>query len=92
MFGNERQKLFSLSQSQLNLDDGSNGVSAVSIGNGGVLLRGVVTEQKHLLAVEGVFGPSDVRQQACRCGALRIVGVPVVNEVDWCFFFFFLNS
>ena len=66
----------------MNFNDGGDSVGAVSIGNGCVLLRGVITEQKHLLAVEGVFGPSDVGQQARSRGTLRIVGVLMVDEVD----------
>ena len=66
----------------MEFDDGSNTVSAISVRDGGVLFRGVVTEQKHFLRVEGVFGPRDVGQTACRCGTLWIVGVLMVDEVD----------
>ena len=79
----ENKKQFSLSQSQLEFNDGSDTVGAVSVGNSGVRFRGVVTEQKHFLGVEGVFGPSDVRQQTRGRGTLRVVGVPMVDEVDW---------
>ena len=48
------------SQSYLNLIDGGDTISAVSVGDGGVLLAGVVAEQKHLLAIERVLRPSDV--------------------------------
>ena len=77
------QKKKSLSQSQLEFNGGSDTVGAVSVGNGGVRFRSIVTEQKRLLCVEGVFGPSDVGQTARGCGTLRIVGVLMVDEVDW---------
>ena len=48
------------SQSRFNLINGGDTVGAVSIGDGGVLLTGVVAEQQHLLAVERVFRPGDV--------------------------------
>jgi hypothetical protein len=63
------------SQSRLDLDDGSDSIGAVSVGDGGVLLAGIVAEQEHLLAVKGVFGPGDVRQQAGGGGTTRVVGV-----------------
>ena len=78
------EKALSLSQSCLDFNDGSDGVGAVRVRNGGVLVGGIVTEHKHLLAIEGVFGPSNVRQRAYSCGILRIVGVLVIDEVDWC--------
>jgi hypothetical protein len=80
----EERALFSLPQSRLNLDDGGDSICAVSVRNGGVLFRAVVAEQKHFLAVEVIFGPSDVRQYARGCGAFRMVRVLMVNEVDWC--------
>jgi len=53
-------RIFSLPQSQLKFDDGSDSIRPISVGDNGVLLSGVVTEQKHLLAVEGVLGPGDI--------------------------------
>ena len=55
-FGNS-----SHSQSILELVNGSDTIGTVIVEDGGVLLGGVVAEQEHLLAIEGVFGPSDVR-------------------------------
>lgn len=78
------ENAFSLSQSCLDFNDGSDSVGAVRVRNGGVLVDGIVTEHKHLLAIEGVFRPSDVRQQTRGCGTIRIVGVLIVDEVDWC--------
>jgi len=71
------------SQSRLNLDDGSDLIGAVSIGDCGVFLAGVVAEQQHLFTVEGVFWPSYVGQQAGGGGTTRVVGVVMVDEVDW---------
>ena len=50
----------SLPQSQLKVDDGSDSIRPISVGGNGVILSGVVAEQKHLLAVEGVLGPGDI--------------------------------
>ena len=36
-------------------------VSTVSVRNRGVLFCGVAAKQEHLFAVEGIFGPDDVR-------------------------------
>jgi len=76
------ENTFSDSQSRLGLDDGRDAIGAVSIRNGGVLLGGVVAEQKHLFAVESVFRPGDFRQRARGYGTLRIVRVLMVDEVD----------
>ena len=70
------------SQSRLNLVNSSDRIDAVSIGDGSVLLASIVTEQEHLLVVEGVLGPCDVRQQAGSRGTARVVGVLMVDEVD----------
>ena len=78
------ENAFSLSQSCLDFNDGSDSVGAVRVRNGGVLVDGIVTEHKHLLAIEGVFRPSDVRQQTRGRGTIRIAGVLIVDEVDWC--------
>ena len=48
------------SQSRLDLIDCVDGIGAVSVRDGGVLLIGIVAEQQHLLAVEGIFRPGDV--------------------------------
>ena len=66
----------------MNLNDGSNTIGTVRVGEGGVLLAGVVAEQQHLLVVKGVFRPSDVGQRADGGGATRVVGVTMVYEVD----------
>ena len=71
------------SQSLLNLDDGSDTIGTVSVGDGGVHLAGVVAEQKHLLVIEGVFWPRDVGQQAGSGRTTRVVGVAMVDEIDW---------
>lgn len=48
------------SQSHFNLIDGCDTIGAVSVGYGRVLLAGIVAKQQDLLAVEGVFRPSDI--------------------------------
>ena len=48
------------SQSHFNLIDGCDTIGAVSVGYGCVLLAGIVAEQQDLLAIEGVFRPSDI--------------------------------
>ena len=50
----------SLSQSKLHLNNSGDGVGTVSVRDSGVLFSGVVAEQEHLLAVEGVSRPGDV--------------------------------
>ena len=72
------------SQSRLNLDHSGDTIGTVSVGDGGVLLAGVVAEQEHFLIVEGVFWPSDVGQQAGGGRTTGVVGVAMVDEVDWC--------
>ena len=52
---------FSDSQGGLDVDNGGDSVSTVSVRNRGVLFGGVVAKQEHLFAVEGIFRPSDVR-------------------------------
>ena len=71
------------SQSRLDLDDGSDSICAERIGDGGVLLGGVVTEQEHHLGVEGVSGPGYIRQEAGSCRIGGVVGVLAIDEVDW---------
>lgn len=71
-------------QSRLNLIYGSDTIDAIIVGDGRVLLAGVVAEQKDLLAVEGVFRPGNVRQRAGGGGTARVVGILMVDEVDWC--------
>jgi len=72
------------SQSRFNLIDCSDSFGAISVGYGGVLLAGVVAEQQDLLAVEGVFRPGDVRQRTGSAGTAWVVGVMMVDEIDWC--------
>ena len=48
------------SQSRFDLIDCIDGIGAVSVGDGGVLLTRIVAEQQHLLAFQGVFWPSDI--------------------------------
>jgi len=48
------------SQSRLELIDCVDAIGAISVGDGGVLLIGIVAEQQHFLAVEGIFRPSDI--------------------------------
>jgi len=67
----------------LNIDDGSNAIGTVSVRDGGILFAGVVAEQQHFLAVRGIFWPSDVGQWARGGGTARVVGVVMVDEVDW---------
>jgi len=69
-------------QCRVDLIDGRNTIGAVRVGDGGVLLVSVVAEQQHLLAVQGVFRPRDVRQRAGGIGTTRVVGVSMVDEVD----------
>ena len=68
----------------MHVDDGGNTIRTVNICGGGVRLAGTVTEQKHLLAIKGVFRPGDVRQRAGGAGTRRVVGILMVDEVDWC--------
>ena len=70
------------SQSSFNLIYCSDSICAVSIGDSGILLSGVVAKQQDLLAVEGVFRPGDVRQRAGGAGIPRVVGVLMVDEVN----------
>ena len=44
-------------QSGLDRLDRGDTVGAIGVSERGVLLAGIVAEQKHLLGVEGVFGP-----------------------------------
>ena len=71
------------SQSRLNLVDGGDTIRTVSVGDGGVLLGGIIAKQEHLLAVQGVSWPIDIRQQADGGRTVRMVGVLVVDEVHW---------
>ena len=71
-------------QSRFNLVNRVDAIGAVSVGDGGILLTGIVAEQQHLLALESVFRPSDIRQWTDGVGTLRMVGVLMVDEVDWC--------
>ena len=68
----------------MNLVDGCDTIGAISVGDGGVLLAGVVAKQQHLLVMRGIFWPSDIGQQARGGGATRVVWVAMVDEVDWC--------
>ena len=47
------------SQSHLDRVDGSDSIGAVSVGDSGILFGGIVTEQKHFLAIKGVSGPGN---------------------------------
>ena len=51
----------SKSQNRLNLDDGIDTIGTESIRDSGVLFSSIVAEQEHILAVEGVLRPGDVR-------------------------------
>ena len=48
------------SQSRLEFIDCVDAIGAVSVGDGGVFLIGIIAEQQDLLTSEGVFRPSDV--------------------------------
>ena len=67
----------------MDLVNGSDRVSVISVRDGGVLLSGVVAEQQHLLAVEGISGPGDAREQAGSGRTAQVVGVSMVDEVYW---------
>ena len=56
-----KSRRFSDSQCGLDISDCGDSVSTVSVRNRGVLFCGVVAKQEHLFAVEGIFGPGDVR-------------------------------
>ena len=71
------------SQSRLNLVDGGDTIRTISVGDGGVLLGGIIAKQEHLLAVQGVSWPIDIRQQADGGRTVRMIGVLVVDEVHW---------
>ena len=70
------------SQSRYNLVDCGDSISAIIVRYSGVLLVGIIAEQQHLLALEGIFRPGDVRQRAGGARTARVVGVLMVDEVD----------
>ena len=72
------------SQSYLNFVDCRDSIDAVSVRYDGVRLVGIVAEQQLLLAIEGVFRPGDIRQRADGAGSARVVGVMMIDEVNWC--------
>ena len=67
----------------MKLNNSSDTIGTIGVGDGGVFLGGVVAEQEHLLVVRGVFWPGDVGQQADGSGTTRVVRVAMVDKVDW---------